>query len=713
MGKARVPIVPGPGHPAARRGVPQLLALKAPGLFAVTASDGDLDTDRSREQGLYFHDTRFLRRATLRFDGEAAVLSRPPATQADRAVFELTAHQGVLVRRERVLGNVATEVIECENRGESPVECTLSLDFEADFVHLFALKGGSGKRGRLDPPCWTEHRLLFRYHGADDRLRTTALVFDPAPEQELDGTAIYRLRLPPGARTRIALRMILTDIGVGDLEILPPAPAAVPRIRSIAVETDNPLFDAALHRSLDDLQMLLTRQQGESFFAAGVPWFVALFGRDSLITALQTLAFVPTVARDTLRLLAKYQGRRHDEARAEEPGKILHELRTGEMANLGEVPQTPYYGTVDSTPLFLILLGEYVRWTGDFALWRELRSNVDRALKWIDASDHDRDGFIDYESHTARGLNNQGWKDSFNGVPNRDGSPARAPIALAEVQGYVYRAWREMARLLGQDGDLGRAATLEAKARRLRRCFRAAYWMPRRRFFATALQRGGQQVTSITSNPGHGLWSGIFDRPGAAALAHTLLSPRMFSGWGIRTLSRDEAAYNPQDYQVGAVWPHDNSIIVAGLKRYGFDAQALRVFSGLFAAALEFPDVRLPELFAGFSRTEHPTPIAYPTACTPQAWAAGTFPFMLQAILGLEPDAVAGRLRIVRPILPPWLGRVTLRGVRVGPAIVDLQFVGQAAGTQVTILRQDGILAIDLPPPAEPRSVPAVQRRVS
>jgi glycogen debranching enzyme len=694
------PIVAGPGHPGAQIGPAPLLTLKAPGVFAVTAADGDVDGDRNPEQGLYFHDTRFLRQARLRLDGRPAILVRPPASQPDRAAFDLAyaPDNGLRLRRERVLVNGAAETVECENTGESPVECTLSLEFDADFQHLFAIRGMSdGLRGRLDPPCWTDHRLLFRYQGADGRLRTTALLFDPAPDQELTATAVYRLRLSPGARARIRLRLVLTDIGPGDLEILPPAPAAVPRIQAIAVETDNPLFDGALRRSLTDLQTLLTRQHGESFFAAGLPWFVALFGRDSLITAWQTLAFAPTVARDTLRLLAKYQGCREDAAHAEEPGKILHELRTGEKVNLGEVPQTPYYGTVDATPLFLILLGEYIRWTGDFALWHELRGNVDRALAWIDAADHDGDGFVDYESHSATGLTNQGWKDSYNGVPNRDGASARPPIALVEIQGYVYQAWREIARLLAQNGEATQASKLLARARSLKRRFHDAYWMPDRQFFAMALERGGRQVQSRTSNPGHALWSGIVDRRRAPAIARALLSPPMFSGWGIRTLSRDEAAYDPQDYQVGAVWPHDNAIILAGLKAYGFDAEALRVCSGLFAAALTFPDSRLPELFAGFSRAEHPRPIAYPAACTPQAWAAGTLPSMLQSMLGLQPDAAAGTLRIVRPILPDWLGTATVRGLRVGPAIVDLGFQRTAAGTRVTVLRQEGSITVHLP----------------
>jgi len=709
------PIVPGPGHPAAQIGGPALLTLKAPGVFAVTAADGDLDAECNPEQGLYFHDTRFLRRATLRLDAGPAILTHPPASQADRAAFDLVhaSDTGLRLRRERVLAGGATETIDCENTGRAPVECTLSLDFDADFQHLFAIRGmADGLRGRLDPPRWTDHRLLFRYHGADGRLRSTALIFDPAPDQELAATAVYQLRLASGTRSRIVVRLVLTDIGPGDLEILPPAPAAVPRIQAIAVETDNPLFDTALQRSLTDLQTLLTRQHGESFFAAGLPWFVALFGRDSLITAWQTLAFAPTVARDTLRLLAKYQGSREDTTRAEEPGKILHELRTGEKVNLGEVPQTPYYGTVDATPLFLILLGEYIRWTGDFALWQELRGNVDRALAWIEAADHDGDGFVDYESHSTAGLANQGWKDSYNGVRNRDGATARPPIALVEVQGYVYQAWREVARLLAQNGETTQAAELLARARLLKKRFHDAYWMPGRQFFAVALEHGGRQVQSRTSNPGHALWSGIVDRRHAPALARALLSPRMFSGWGIRTLSRDEAAYDPQDYQVGAVWPHDNAIILAGLKAYGFDAEAVRVCSGLFAAALTFPGSRLPELFAGFSRTEHPTPIAYPAACTPQAWAAGTLPSMLQSILGLQPDAVAGSLRIVRPTLPDWLGEVTLRGLRVGPAIVDLRFRREAAGTRVTVLRKEGSLTITLPA-AIANPAQSARRRVS
>jgi glycogen debranching enzyme len=369
-------------------------------------------------------------------------------------------------------------------------------------------------------------------------------------------------------------------------------------------------------------------------------------------------------------------------------------MRTGEKANMALYPHARYYGTVDATPLFIMLLGEYVRWTGDLRLWRELRPNIERALDWLDAADHDGDGFVDYDRQSPAGLYNQGWKDSGNSIRHRDGALAEAPIALVELQAYVYRAKLAAAELFRLDGETELADRLEAAARGLRRRFHRAFWLPRRQFFAVALERRGRPVESVTSNPGHALWCGLLQPWAACAVARRLRSRRMFSGWGIRTMATDEVAYDPEDYQVGAVWPHDNSLIMRGLKRYGFDRDAMRVFTGLFRAALTYPDRRLPELFAGFSREEFPQPVTYPNACTPQAWAAGAMPFMLQSILGLEPDALDGVLRVVRPRLPRWLPQVTLRGLRVGEGSVDLRFARDDGVVHVGVLRLEGRLRI-------------------
>jgi glycogen debranching enzyme len=365
------------------------------------------------------------------------------------------------------------------------------------------------------------------------------------------------------------------------------------------------------------------------------------------------------------------------------------------MANLGEVPQTPYYGTVDATPLFLCLLAEYVRWTGDLALFRKLEKNVERALHWLDTiADHDGDGFVDYVSRSDKGLANQGWKDSGNAIANADGSPAEPPVALVEVQGYVYRARLDMAWLYRLTDRPDKAESLEREAKALRKRFQGAYWLPDRRYLAVALQKNGRPAEAVSSNPGQALWSGIVNARHARAIASTLRSKRMFSGWGIRTMAEGEAAYNPLDYQVGAIWPHDNAMIAAGLKRYGYDDDSLLVLSAIYQAATRFSSYRLPEVFAGFDRGESPEPVRYPVACTPQAWAAGAIPYMLRTALGLEPDATEDTLRIVRPVLPDWLGEVSLHGLRVGKATVDLLFRRHGGETSVVVLEQHGPLHV-------------------
>jgi glycogen debranching enzyme len=686
------------------------LTTKAGGVFCLCARDGDLDVGVNESHGLYFHDTRFLERATLRVDGQPLTVLLSSAVEDDRSVCELTnpdleladgtvlPKERLSIRRERALGRQVVETIEVRNFDPEPVGCRLDLEFATSFDDMFVIRGAAvGKRGRLHRPAWTRGGLLLRYDGADKRTRTALIGFAPPPSAKGPGAvATYKLALEAGERATVRVTISLEDQGPGALETKPVSSRrGEASFATVSVKSDNELFDQVLARSFEDLRMLATRERGETFFAAGVPWFVCLFGRDSLVTALQTLAYDARVAADTLLLLAKYQGRRHDEWRDEEPGKILHELRVDEKANLNEVPQTPYYGTIDATPLFICLLAEYVRWTGDLALFHKLRGNVERALRWIDdVADHDGDGFVDYESRSSKGLANQGWKDSGNAITNQDGSPVVPPVALVEVQGAVYRAKLDAAWLHRLAGDAARARGLERAAETLRTRFQRAYWLPRRRFLAVALQQGGRPAASLASNQGQALWSGIVDPKHADAVAKRLLSTPMFSGWGIRTLAVGEAAFNPIDYQVGAVWPHDNSLIAAGLKRYGFDQEALRVFTAIYQAATRFPNYRLPEVFAGFARERYPEPVRYPVACSPQAWAAGALPFMLQTALGLTPDATRRELVIRRPALPDWLGEATVTGLQVGEASLDLHFRRSGTATHVKTSRQRGKLRV-------------------
>jgi glycogen debranching enzyme len=434
---------------------------------------------------------------------------------------------------------------------------------------------------------------------------------------------------------------------------------------------------------------------GETYFAAGVPWFVTLFGRDSLITAYQMLAYHPLIAEQTLRLLAKYQGTREDDWRDEQPGKILHELRVGELARLNLIPHTPFYGTVDATPLFLLLIAEHARWSGTLDLFHELREPIDRALFWMDHyGDRHGETYLAYVSRTKERMINKGWKDSGNAIVNADGSLARPPIALAEVQGYAYAAKLGIADLFERAGERERAAQLRRDAARLRERFNRDFWMEEKDCYALALQADGRPAAVISSNPGQALWTGITDEDKARRTIRRLMQDDMFSGWGVRTLSSREAAYNPISYHRGTVWPHDNSIIAAGFRRYGADGDALRIFHGLADAAFYFPSHQLPELFCGFGRREYDIPINYPVACHPQAWASGTIPFLLITLLGLTPEAFDKRLRIVRPLLPDFLDGLELRRLRIGQARADLRFRRREKGVEVEILQIDGELNV-------------------
>ena len=437
--------------------------------------------------------------------------------------------------------------------------------------------------------------------------------------------------------------------------------------------------------------------EGERYIAAGVPWFTTLFGRDAILTAFQVLGFRPQLAVETLTVLAARQATAVDDWREAEPGKILHELRGGEMVRAGELPFSPSYGSVDATPLWLILLGATFDWTGDRDLVNRLWPNALAALEWIDRwGDVDGDGFVEYGRREGRGLGNHGWKDSEDSVRNRDGAIAASPIALAEVQGYVYDAKIRIAGLARTRGDADLAARLEREAAELRTRFESAFWVADQQYYAMALDGAKQPADAIASNAGHCLWSGISAPERARLVADRLLAPGLFSGWGIRTYATDQPGYNPIGHHTGTVWPHDTSIVAAGLKRYGFHDEANRLVSAVFEAAQTFPESRLPELFCGFDRAETATPVPYPVACSPQAWAAGSTFLFLQSMLGLSAHADRRELELLRPQLPTWLGRVTITNLRVGDAAVDLLFHRWRGATSAEVLRKVGDVSVTI-----------------
>ncbi len=585
----------------------------------------------------------------------------------------------------------------------------MTLSYRADFIDMFEVRGATAaKRGTLHDPHWEGDALTLRYDGADGHQRQSTIHFTPVPDKHRQHTATFSVSIEPRNTWQMRATLEMLDVNDTGLEITPSTRDGMMQ-ESIGhaqrgalgtgthIETDNRVFNAVLTRSLLDLHMLAMNQYGQRFFAAGIPWFVALFGRDSLVTALQVAAFEPEIAKHTLRVLAQYQGTRVDHWRDEQPGKILHEFRVGEMANLNEIPQTPYYGSVDSTLKFLILLGVYCDWSGSLDLFHELKHNVDTALKWIDEyGDSDGDGFIDYQTHSKRGLRNQGWKDSGNSIVMEDGSLAEPPIALPEVQGETYLAWTRIATLYDRDGDSATAEKLKQQARHLKSAFNTQFWMPEIAYYALCRQSNGKFSTSVASNPAHGLWTGIYSDAGTAAVATRVMQPDMFSGWGIRTLSANDRSFNPVDYQVGSVWPHDNSFIATGLYQTGHVNEAHRIFTGMLDTARNFVNDRLPETFAGYERDYAPGPVRYPVACSPQAWAAGSIPFMLQAALGIQPDGLNQRLTIVRPSLPDWLNWVNVRGLRIAGGLVDLRYERSGENTLVTVTSKDGPISVNV-----------------
>ena len=728
--------------------------LKHGNRFLLTDSFGDIHPD-SRGLGLYHGDTRILACSVLRVGGSRPVLLQTSVGANYRGGIQLTnpsadrnpdakvhpvdglVGRTIGISRERLIGaDGVTERVKIVNHAGKPASVPVELELGADGADIFEVRGYPRRgRGRLLPLAATDRRITFRYVGLDDIERFTHLAFSEpaesvgpvdrlAPDGSDAGAAVHlrwTLTLGPGETHVLSWTVWCTDrpappdvadepSGQADQAALFPP---IPRVSgdegaaayhawergTASVVSDHELFNLVIKRSVADLRLLVNDGPGDDqrYISAGVPWFTTLFGRDSLISAFQALAFRPQIAVEILDVLAAYQATEDDPFRDAEPGKILHELRTGEMARSGELPHTPYYGSVDSTPLWLILLGATFDWTGDRAMVDRLWPNALAALSWIDTyGDADGDGFVEYHRRSERGLLNQGWKDSSDAIRDRNGREAVPPIALAEVQGYVFDAKRRMARLAAIRGETELAARLDAQADQLSTRFEAAFWIEDRRFYAIGLDGDKRQSDAIASNAGQCLWSGIVSPERAPDVVEQLLRPSMFSGWGVRTYAADQPGYNPIGYHTGTVWPHDTSLIAAGFKRYGFDDASNRLASQMMEAAQGFQDYRLPELFCGFDRTDAHTPVPYPVACSPQAWAAGSSFLFLETMLGLRAHADRHELELLHPHLPDWLGKVTLTDLRVGDASVDLLFHRWRGTTSAEVLRKVGDVAVTI-----------------
>lgn len=706
------------GESSSIRDIHAAVTTKYNEVFLLTDRVGDIQPEE-HGYGMYFRDTQYLDEWRLTICGQQPIplladsapgfesrleMTNPTIKLADGKMLQ---KEKISIRRTQSLKHQIVDDIILRNMTQEPLTFDLTLSYGSHFTNMFTIRGSDpGERGTLHDPQVKGGKILLAYDGADQHRRTVTISFSEPPADLDGGKATYTVKLKPRGSEEIKVMLDLVDEGpstdvdsggkhtpyteANQHHTFDQALANMP-----SIHTNNEFFNRALERSLGDVRMLATTNHADIYVSAGVPWYVALFGRDSCICAYQTLAFQPELARTTLQVLARYQGTEHNDYQDEEPGKILHELRLGEKANLREVPMIPYYGSVDSTPWFLMLMCAYVRWTGNLDLFKELEDNVHRALDWIDDNlKTGLTGFLTYGSRSQRGLTNQGWKDSGNSIVNADGSLADPPIALVEVQGYVYHAWCELAHFFRVTGDPKRADALDKKAANLKERWNHTYWMPRKKFYALAIERNRSLAEVVASNPGQAFFTRMIDDDKAQVVADRLMQDDMFSGWGVRTLSADEKAYNPLDYQVGSIWPHDNSLIALGLRRYGFTSQMEQIFTGIFNAATEFDHFRLPEVFDGFSRADYDKPVQYPVACKPQAWAAGALPLMLQAALGLEPDALQHTLYIHRPHLPSWMTSVTICGVTVGEATVDLRYEREQETTLVAVLKRKGPIEV-------------------
>jgi len=693
-------------------------SLKHDDTFVVLDSHGDIGASAGGPDGLFNADTRYLARlelllddlqplllgTNLRDDNSALTvdLTNPDIYRDGRIILQKDMLH--IVRTIFLWRGTAYQRIGIQNHGDRPASFDLTLLFDNDFADLFEVRGerrphrgiGSGKL--LGPAD-----VALEYKGLDSRSRTTALHFDPRPTRLAVNAATYHLELAPRQVSSLFIAASCNK----------PATFKPARFfrgllahrremrRSTAgatsIETSNNIFNEVLCQSMADLNILMTDTPQGRYPYAGIPWYSTTFGRDGIITALQMLWIDPRVARGVLRRLAFYQAKTVDRRADAEPGKILHEMRGGEMAALREVPFAQYYGSVDATPLFVLLAGLYAERTGDDETLAELWPSIEAALGWINGpGDPDRDGFVEYRRASEKGLANQGWKDSYDAIFHADGRLAEGYIALAEVQGYVFAAKQLAARCASRLGKSEMAQQLEAEAQQLAERFEEAFWCEELGTYALALDGAKEPCRVRTSNAGQLLFSGMVREDRARLVAADLMRSHFFAGWGIRTVARGEARYNPMSYHNGSIWPHDNALIALGFARYGLKHSVAHLFKALFDAATYMDLRRLPELFCGFRREKGRGPTLYPVACAPQAWASATPFTLLEAALGLEFDAQRGEIRLRNPRLPAFLNEVVLRDLQLGPSSVDLRVRRQGDEVSLEVLRTRGQILVSI-----------------
>jgi len=705
----------------------QVITLADDDEILVTARDGSVDA--TRERGYFVKDTRLISAWGLTLGASPLLLVEGAGLGPRSARLEFTnpelhlpagtvAEGDLRIRLDRVLGPGVHDDILVESYAPHELEVDLELGIESDFADIFDVRAGRLARRGAVQTAWDPvgRRLETSYrNGAFVRSLVVEIAAAPAPPEYANGRLIVRLRLAPREPLTICFRLharlpeLRSPAGTCESLVAPLAATMRSRTELTRIETDAPRLERILHRSVDDLLALRMSARGAGLGdradippwipAAGVPWFVALFGRDALWTGLETTLLGTQFLQASLAALAAVQAAEDDPNRDAEPGKIPHELRQGELAQLGLIPHTPYYGTHDATSLFVIAVAELWAWTADQAVVASLRPAVDRALAWIDTyGDRDGDGLQEYAPRSSHGYRHQGWRDAEDGILAGDGGVVRGPVALVEHQGYVVAAKRAWARVLEEAfGETELAAALRSEASKLTDLIEERFWWPEESTYILGLDGDKRPIASVASNPAHLLWAGVPSAERAAAVAERLLAPDMFSGWGIRTLSARHPAYNPLSYQRGSVWPHDNAIAITGFAAYDLAEAAHAVAEALLDAGTLFAGGRLPELFTGVARDAGAYPRPYRLANAPQAWAAGAFPMIVAALLRPTPSAIRGTLTL-RPLLPPWLTQVTLDGLRVGDARTTLRIQRRRDGQTTVEASTSRGLTVELAP---------------
>lgn len=693
--------------------------LKHDDTFAVFDHIGDALSGPGSPEGIYHRDTRYLSHLSLTLDGlRPILLSSTLRDDNGTLTCDLTnpdvfdaggrmvlGHDLIHVRRSRFLWQGSCyERIMVRNFDDRPQTVSMEIAYAADFADLFEVRGTHrARKGQMRPPDIRDDGVVLGYVGLDGKPRATNIVFDPAPLEIDSSVAHFEFRLAPQAGQSMFMRIDFDRAKPTRLDFktfifgLRAARRALRTAssRATAISTSNEVFNELAQRSISDLYMLVTDTPEGPYPYAGIPWYSTVFGRDALITAFETLWLDPSIARGVLRHLAANQAQSVDPAADAEPGKILHEVRYGEMAELGEVPFRRYYGSVDSTPLFVWLAGEYLGRTGDVATVRQIWPNIEAALTWIDEyGDRDGDGFVEYGRQTDEGLINQGWKDSHDSIFHADGALARGPIALAEVQAYVYGAWQAAADILLLFGERERAMSFVARAEGLRKAFDDSFFDEDLGTYVLALDGAKKPCRVRSSNAGHVLLTDLAFEERASTVVRTLMKVSSFGGWGIRTIPSTEIRYNPMSYHNGSVWPHDNALIAAGMARYRYREDVGRIFEGLFGASTYIDMRRLPELFCGFPRQRAQGPTFYPVACSPQAWAAATPLSLLQSCLGLSFKPSRNEILFKEPYLPAFLDEVVLNRLCLNGQSADVAIRRSRRNVVIDVLERRGDMKI-------------------